>query len=245
MARKVYTVSGADRLTFLQGLLTNDVLHLGTRGIVYAALLTPQGKFLSDMFVLAQGGVLMLDLDASAADSVVQRLTMYRLRADVQIAPNDLAVTCGLNNAPDTAFADPRHAALGWRHYGDAIDAAPVDWDALRVAHIIPQAGTELIPNESYILEAGLDRLNGVSFRKGCYVGQEVTARMRHKTDLKKALVRVVVTGAAPVGTPVMAGEKTIGTLFTQSGGFGLAHLRLDMAQGELRAGDARISIDS
>ena len=105
---------------------------------------------------------------------------------------------------------------------------------APRVLHIIPESGIELIPNDSYILEAGLDRLNGVSFRKGCYVGQEVTARMRHKTELKKGLVRVQVAGSAPIGTPVMAGERAVGTLFTQSGGYALAHLRYDWAQGDM-----------
>lgn len=164
---------------------------------------------------------------------------MYRLRADVQIAPSDLVVTRGLGQAPDGAMADPRHPALGWRLYGAAIETPPVDWDSLRVLHIIPESGIELIPNDSYILEAGLDRLNGVSFRKGCYVGQEVTARMRHKTELKKGLVRVQVAGSAPIGTPVMAGERAVGTLFTQSGGYALAHLRYDWAQGDMQAGDA------
>ena len=241
--RSIFLVTGADRLTFLQGLLSGDVLGLTEDGIVYAALLTPQGKYLADMFVIAQGGALYLDIDASIAAGAVQRLNMYRLRADVQITPADISVSRGVERAPNGAFADPRHPALGWRHYGAALPEALVDWDALRVAHCIPETGIELIPNETYILEAGFDRLNGVSFRKGCYVGQEVTARMRHKTELKKGLVRVAIDGAAPVGTDIMAGDRVAGTLFTQSGGFALAHLRLDWAQGELRAGDARLTL--
>jgi folate-binding protein YgfZ len=241
--RSIFSVTGADRLTFLQGLLSGDVLGLTQDGIVYAALLTPQGKYLADMFVIAQGGALYLDMDASIAAATVQRLNMYRLRADVQIAPVDIAVTRGVVNPPDGAFADPRHSALGWRFYGAAQPETAVDWDALRVAHRIPQTGIELIPNETYILEAGFDRLNGVSFRKGCYVGQEVTARMRHKTELKKGLVRVSIEGGAPVGTPIMAGDRLAGTLFTQSGGFAMAHLRLDWAQGAMQAGDARLTL--
>ncbi len=245
--RSIYSVTGADRLTFLQGLLSNDVLHFGKdaaqNGITYAALLTPQGKYLADMFVVLQNGALYLDMDASIAASTVQRLNMYRLRADVQIAPADMAVSRGVDSPPDRALPDPRHAALGWRLYGAALPETAVDWDALRVAHLIPETGIELIPNDTYILEAGLDRLNGVSFRKGCYVGQEVTARMRHKTELKKGLVRVAITGSAPIGTPIMAQDRAAGTLFTQSSGFALAHLRLDWAQGEMCAGDARITL--
>lgn len=244
MMRAIYLVTGADRVGFLQGLLSNDMQPLGGGdGIAYAALLTPQGKYLADMFVLVQGGDMYLDIAASLAPAAVQRLLMYRLRADVQIAPADIAVTRGLGAAPAGAMPDPRHPALGWRFYGAVLDTPPVDWDALRVAHIIPESGIELIPNDSYILEAGLDRLNGVSFRKGCYVGQEVTARMRHKTELKKGLVRVAIDGAAPIGTPIMAGDRVAGTLFTQSGGFGLAHLRIDWAQGDMQAGDARLHL--
>lgn len=241
--RSIFSVTGADRLTFLQGLLSGDVLGLTQDGIVYAALLTPQGKYLADMFVIAQGSALFLDMDTSIAAATVQRLNMYRLRADVQLAPSEIAVSRGVDTLPAGALADPRHPALGWRFYGAPMSDEAVDWDAIRVAHIIPQTGIELIPNDTYILEAGFDRLNGVSFRKGCYVGQEVTARMRHKTELKKGLVRVAITGAAPVGTPIMAGGRAAGTLFTQSGGFALAHLRLDWAQGEMQAGDARLTL--
>lgn len=243
-ARAIYLVTGTDRLTFLQGLLSNDVLPLGQGdGLVYAALLTPQGKYLADMFVVAQAGAVYLDIDAALAPATAARLNMYRLRADVQIALADVAVTCGIGAAPAGAFDDPRHPALGWRSYGPppAAIPAPIDWDALRVAHCIPQSGIELIPNETYLLEAGFDRIGGVSFRKGCYVGQEVTARMRHKTELKKGLVRVSITGSAPIGTPVMAGDRVVGTLFTQSGGAALAHLRFDWAAGEMQAETARL----
>ncbi|NJS38251.1 MAG: hypothetical protein HC783_03685 [Rhodobacteraceae bacterium] len=99
--------------------------------------------------------------------------------------------------------------------------------------------GIELIPDTSYILEAGFERLHGVDFRKGCYVGQEVTARMKHKTELRKGLMRVAVTGTAPVGTAITAGERTLGQLFTQSGGFGIAYLRHDWVEPEMRAGTA------
>lgn len=238
--RMIFDLTGADRLTFLQGMVSNDMRPLGQGdGIRWTALLTPQGKYLADFFVVALGDRLLLDIDAGISEATVKRLSMYRLRADVQIIPSDLAVTCGLGDAD--ALPDPRHPAMGWRHYGAALDAPLVDWDALRVAHVIPETGIELIPNETYLLEAGFERLNGVDFRKGCYVGQEVTARMKHKTELRKGLARVAVNGSAPVGTPIMAGEKQAGVIFTQSGGFGIAYLRFDWATGEMTAGDAKI----
>ena len=167
---------------------------------------------------------------------------MYRLRAQVQMTPSDLTVTRGLGAPPPGAFADPRHPALGWRLYGPAQPEAAVDWDAIRVAHLIPETGVELIPDDTYILEAGFERLQGVDFRKGCYVGQEVTARMKHKTETRKGLVQLQISGAAPLGTPIVMGDgRVAGTLFTQSGGLALAHMRFDRMDGPLQAADAEI----
>lgn len=244
MSRQIFAVTGADRVPFLQGLTSNDLLVLAQRdGIVWTALLTPQGKYLADFFVVMQGGRLFLDVDAGIAEATIKRLLIYRLRADVQISAADIFVTCGVENQPAGALHDPRHAAMGWRFYGEKRRETHVDWDAVRVAHIIPQTAIELIPNETYILEAGFERLHGVDFRKGCYVGQEVTARMKHKTELRKGLVRVAISGAAPVGSEITAGGRAVGTLFTQSGGFALAHLRFDLADGDMAAGDAALRL--
>ena len=137
---------------------------------------------------------------------------------------------------------DPRHPALGWRLYTDTPGAeSPVDWDAIRVEHCIPETGIELIPNDTFILEAGFERLHGVNFRKGCFIGQEVTARMKHKTELRKGLTTVSVDGTAPVGTPITADGKTAGTLFTQSGGRAIAYLRFDRAGADMQAGEATV----
>ena len=242
--RKVFQITGADALPFLQGMVSNNVLPLARGdGIVWAALLTPQGKYLADFFVVATGGVLLLDIKDSHADATVKRLVMYRLRADVQIVHSEVVVTRGLGVAPNGAMADPRHAAMGWRGYGLAGGAATIDWNAIRVAHCIPETGIELIADDSYLLETGFERLHGVDFRKGCYVGQEVTARMKHKTELRKGLARVAVAGTAPVGHDIYAGEKLVGRLFTQSGGFGLAYLRFDQAVGVMTASDAEVSL--
>ena len=239
MQRKVFRISGTDARRFLQNLITNDVKRLDT-GPVYSALLTPQGKFIADFFLIPAGNDVLLDVDADASTTLIPRLNMYKLRADVTISETDLIVSRGLENAPEGAVADPRDANLGWRYYGaEDLGTETVDWDALRVDHKIPEMGREL-DAESYILEMGFEGLNGVDFRKGCYVGQEVTARMKHKTELRKGLARVRVEGAAPVGAELVANGKPAGTLFTQSGGFGIAYLRFDRATGEMTAEGAK-----
>jgi tRNA-modifying protein YgfZ len=246
--RTVWRVTGTDALTFLQGLLTNDVLPLAKGpGIVWSALLTPQGKYLADFFVVAapggQAGTFLIDIKSSVAAATMQRLSMYRLRADVAIAPTELGVLRGIGPAPVGALPDPRHASLGWRVWTDVPGTAPlINWDALRVAALVPETGIELIANDSFILEQGFEALHGVDFRKGCYVGQEVTARMKHKTDLRKGLARVTINGAASIGTEITdADGKAVGTLFTQSGGQAIAYLRFDRAEGNLTAGSASL----
>jgi len=245
--RRIMSLTGTDALPFLQGLVSNDVLPLAKApGLVWTALLSPQGKYLADFFVAQTASGLVLDMPEALADATLKRLSLYRLRADVQFAPSGLGVVRGLGPMPEAAFADPRHPALGWRHYGDGtnapVDGPPVDWDAIRVAHLIPEAGIELLPDDSYILEMQFEPLHGVNFKKGCYVGQEVTARMKHKTDLRKGLVQVLIEGAAPVGTPIEANGREVGRLYTQSAGRGLAYLRLDQAVGPMQAGAAKVS---
>jgi len=236
--RALYIISGADRLSFMQGLVTNDVKD----GLVYAALLTPQGKYLADFFLWVRPEDIVLDIDTGIAAQTIQRLTMYKLRADVQIAPSDLKVQRGIGDAPSEALADPRDPSLGWRLYApEAGLDQDVDWVALHVAAVVPRTGIELTP-ETYILEAGFEGLAGVDFRKGCYVGQEVTARMKHKTELRKGLVQVEVAGAAPVGTPIVANGKEAGVLYSQADGKGIAYLRFDRAKGPMQAGDADVT---
>lgn len=241
--RMVLRIGGADREKFLHGLVTRDLRAPGA-GLTYAAMLTPQGKYLADFFLLNRDEDVLLDVKADLAPKLAQRLTMYKLRADVTIEDSGLPVVRGLGAAPEGAFADPRDPSMGWRGYGLEGGAPEVDWDALRVAACIPETGIELIPDDSYILEVGFDRLSGVDHRKGCYVGQEVTARMKHKTELRKGLARVSVEGAAPVGTEILSGDRAVGTLYTQAGGAGLAYLRFDRASGEMTAGDAKVTWD-
>ena len=241
--RRLVALQGPDALTFLQGLVSNDV----SRAPVWAAMLTPQGKYLADFLivphVLPDGTeALLVDVDARLAEDLFRRLSMYKLRSKVELALTELDVARGTGAMPAGAITDPRDPALGWRLYGDKGGDDGSDFDAIRVARVIPETLIELVPNETFILEAGFERLNGVDFRKGCYVGQEVTARMKHKTELRKGLVSVGIEGAAPIGTPiVMADGREAGTLYTQSGGRALAHMRFDRMGEGLRASEARI----
>lgn len=242
MTRAIYEITGSDAEHFLQGLITNDIANLD-QGLVYAALLTPQGKYIADFFLLRHGDAILLDADATLAPSLVQRLNMYKLRADVSISETVRKVRRGTGPAPDGALPDPRHAAMGWRLYGAENGDDGTDFSAIRVAHCIPETGIELTP-DTFILEAGFERLNGVDFKKGCYVGQEVTARMKHKTELRKGLVTVCVDGTAPAGTAITAEGKAAGTLFTQSRGRAIAYLRFDRATGAMQAGEASVTFN-
>lgn len=240
--RRILRLDGADTARFLQDLVTNDVTRLSD-GLVYAALLTPQGKFIVDFF-LARGpdDAILLDVAADHADALQKRLTMYKLRADVRIADSGLHLQRGTGPAPDGALPDPRHAALGWRAYTAAPESEDgTDWDAIRVAHCIPETGIELTP-DTFILEAGFEALHGVDFKKGCYVGQEVTARMKHKTELRKGLRRVALNGDATPGTPITTADKPAGTLFTRSGDHAIAYLRFDRIGDDMRAGTAAVT---
>ncbi len=240
--RSILAVTGQQRYDFLQGLVSNQV-PAAPGQLIYAALLSPQGKYLVDFFLFADETTIYIDVHADHAAALAQRLNMYKLRTDVTIAQSDLSTTLGLDTPPPHALTDPRHPALGWRLYATSPAApSPIEWDAIRVAHCIPQTGIELIPNDTYILEAGFERLNGVDFKKGCYVGQEVTARMKHKTELRKGFETVAISGAAPIGSDILSAGKSVGTLFTQSGDRAIAYLRFDRAVGEMQAETARIT---
>ncbi len=251
--RTVLRLGDADHYGFLQDLVSNDLEGL-ENGLVYTALLTPQGKYLFDFFVAREGEGLLVDVATPRAAALAQRLGMYRLRAKVSIEATDLEVAQVFGSPLEVPliFADPRHAALGWRIYGPQLadslagitPATEDDWMRLRIEHMIPETEIELIADDTYILEAGFEALHGVDFRKGCYVGQEVTARMKHKTELKKGLAQVEIEGSAPPsGTAILAEGKPAGTLFTAFEGAGLAHLRFDRATKPMTAGEARIKL--
>lgn len=241
MSRTIIRITGPDARDFLQGLVTNDVSGLD-HGIVYAAMLTPQGKYIADFFLVPEGPEsILLDVHDDLAQDLLKRLSMYKLRAQVALDETYLKVRRGTGPAPEGAFDDPRHPAMGWRLYGDTAGDDGTDWDAIRVAHCIPETGIELTP-DTFILEAGFARLNGLDFRKGCYVGQEVTARMHHKTELRKGLATVTIDGPAEPGAAITsADDKAAGTLLTRSGDRAIAYLRFDRATADMTADQATL----
>ncbi|MCF6445073.1 folate-binding protein YgfZ [Nereida sp. MMG025] len=222
--RTVIALTGADKHSLLDGLITNQFTP--DSPLTYAALLTPQGKYVADFFLSNQGDEILIDVAESHAAVLAQRLGMYKLRADVQIAESPLHVHLGQGGD-----ADPRHPALPARSYLEQPQDAKPDLTALRVENMIPETGQELT-NDSYILELGFERLNGVDFKKGCFVGQEIVARMKHKTELKKGLVQVAHDGSAAPDTPITNNGKPAGHLHTVHGDKGLAYLRFDRADG-------------
>ncbi len=244
-SRVVLRITGADARDLLQDLVTNNLDRLEPGKLIYAALLTPQGKYLFDFFMTLEGDAMLLEVAKNRAPALAQRLMMYRLRKKMEIEATELTVSLhwGAGDPPHGAMPDPRHDMLGWRRYSAPVEATAdrAAYDALRIQAMAPESGVELIPDDSYILEMGFERLNGVDFKKGCYVGQEVTARMKHKTELRKGLAVVEIEGKASPGDEIVADGKAAGQLHTISGDKALAYLRYDRAQGEMTAGAAKI----
>ncbi len=242
--RSLITVTGEDRVEFLQGLLTNDVTRIGT-GLLYAAMLTPQGKFLVDMFLFTKDRAIVLDINPACQETLLARLKLYTLRSRVAIDVCKRPVSRGLGTGPDGSYTDPRHPALGWRAYSGSEDPDPsVDWTAIRVEHCIPETLIELIPERTFILDAGFERLHGVDFQKGCYVGQEVTARMKHKAVSRRGMAVVRIDCPVMIGTDITMNGRRVGVVYSQAGDQAIAQLRFDrLGDGQLEAGGVRVHI--
>ncbi len=291
--RGVLSVSGPDRVSFLQGLVSNDVEKAGPETAVYAALLTPQGKYLHDFFIVEDedeygdegARALLLDCERAGLDDLMERLSLYKLRADVTFKDrsDDLAVAvlfgkgwaswarnAGLPDGPGAAmvfgevgivYSDPRLAGIGGRaivlvngaemnfEMADFETAHADDYDQLRLTLGLPDGSRDLIAEKSTLLESGFDELNGVDWDKGCYMGQELTARTKYRGLVKKRLMPVTFDGPPPEpGTPVMLGGKEAGEVrssrITGDGGIGLALMRLDALENsaDLKAGGVAVS---
>jgi tRNA-modifying protein YgfZ len=248
--RGVIGVSGADRVAFLQGLVSNDVAEAGGGRAVWAALLTPQGKWLADFFILAQPERLLLDCERAQVPTLLARLGRYRLRAAVTIADASLefGVYAGWGGAPESLAGaltapDPRLPEAGWRILS-VIPLAPnasfEDWDLHRLALGLPDGSRDLEPERTLLLEAGFDELSGVSWSKGCYMGQELTARTRYRGLIKRRLLPVAVAGPLPAPeTPVFGGGAARGTMRSGRRDLGLASLRLDSLAQPLVCGES------
>ena len=253
--RSVIVLSGPEARPFLQGLITNDVEKVGPGRAIYAALLTPQGKVLFDFLIAEGDGALMLDCRRDSRDALIKRLMSYRLRTKVQIeAREQLAVLAGLTGTPairGVTFPDPRLPALGHRTIGTVaeIPDGTVKTEAYQAHRLqlgVPEAG-DFGSDRMFALDADLDELHAVDFEKGCYVGQELTARMKHRGTARKRLL--VVTGAAtlPATGELRSNGRGIGELISTYGqrGFALVRLdRLEEAMGtDIDAGGVRVAV--
>jgi hypothetical protein len=252
--RGVVRVSGEDATGFLQGLLTNDVEGLGPSEARYAALLTPQGKILFDMIVVRAPGEqpsYLIDCSATQAADLAKRLGFYKLRAKVAVADEttDRAVVAFWGSEPariddGLLYADPRDPRLGWRavlprRIATAVGLEHVDeYEGLRIGVGAPKGGLDFAYADAFPHDANLDLLHGVDFDKGCYVGQEVVSRMKHRGTARKRVARVKLAGPPPApGTPVLDRELAVGALGSSSGREALALLRLDRAEEAMAAG--------
>lgn len=253
--RGVLEVAGEDRVAFLQGLVSNDVAEAAPGRAVWAAVLTPQGKWLADFFVFSDGERLLLDCERAQAPALAARLSRFRLRSRVSLRDlsEGFAVHAGWDDAapPEGVVAapDPRLLGAGWRALAPApllgVDATPEAWDGHRLALGLPDGSRDMAAEQSVLLEAGFDELRGVSWTKGCYMGQELTARTRYRGLLKRRLVPVAVDGPLPPrGTPVLSPSgPEEGEMRSGRDGLGMALLRLDALDGRaLRCGEAALT---
>ncbi|WP_338661454.1 folate-binding protein [Pararoseomonas sp. SCSIO 73927] len=247
--RGLVAVSGPDRETFLQGLVSNDVTGLGT-GMRWAALLSPQGKWISDFLVFEAPGIaedaILLDLPRADAAMVVERLSRFRLRSKVILSDLSEGVPVGAVWADEppmaaTARRDPRVEAAGWRIYGTALEGDPAAYDRHRLELGLPDGVRDLDRDKTVLLEAGFDELGGIAWEKGCYMGQELTARTRYRGLLKRRLVPVQVQGPLPPrNAPVTLDGAVVGDMRSGRDGRGLALLRLEAARADaLGCGEA------
>jgi tRNA-modifying protein YgfZ len=268
--RGVVQVSGGDARKYLNGLFTTDVTRLQPGEARFGALLTPQGKIIVDFLVVQvssdkapseAGERFLLDCPRAQAQILADRLGLYKLRAKVTI--ENLSDTLGviavwggeMITTSEQGYADPRQAELGWRIIAPESElsaiagriGAEVVSEAAYEAHRIdcgtPLGGVDFAYSDAFPHETNMDRLHGVDFAKGCYVGQEVVSRMQHRGTTRTRTAQVLLTGASPEpGTAIMAGGKTIGTLGSVAGHKGIALLRLDRAAEALAAGTALIA---
>jgi folate-binding protein YgfZ len=256
--RGVVKVAGEDARNFLNGLITTDLDRLKPGLGRFGALLTPQGKIIVDFLITevpaGHGGGFLIDCPKALADSLATKLKFYKLRAKVTVENLDLGVLAAWDGAlaaqPDLAFADPRNDGLGTRilipedlkqKLSDLIGAELVDatdYEAHRIALGVPRGGLDFMYSDAFPHETNMDRLAGVDFDKGCYVGQEVVSRMQHRGTARTRSVKVLLDGPSPeAGVSVMAGDKQVGTMGSSTQGKGIALVRIDRVADALDAG--------
>jgi folate-binding protein YgfZ len=238
LSRTLIHISGPDAVGFLDNLLTQNIST--DAPVRYAGLLSPQGKVIADMFVWHDGDARIIDVDASRADDLIRRLTMYKLRANISLSPAPGGVL--VNDEPfKNSVRDPRLDAMGWRALTSDLSSETGEdaYNAKRIAAGVPDLIVDAQPEEVFALEALLEELNGVDFQKGCFVGQENVSRMKRRATTRRKFCPVVFDGEPPsYGTPVRAGEAELGSIRSGVSGRAIALLRLDRALGAMEKGE-------
>ncbi len=250
-SRNLVEVGGPEASDFLDRMITQNTKAASGRAAAFGALLTPQGKIISDFFVVRQeNGGFLLDAPAAGAPELRKRLTMFKLRADVTIEASSLVVYAGTGEPPATGLVatDPRHPDLGWRLYAPdgsiATNTDEATWQAHRVSLGIPEAGSDLPLLDAFPHDLAMDSLNGVDFAKGCYVGQEIVSRMRYRgTARRRPVTLSAEEDLPPAGTEILIGGRVAGHLGSVSGKHGIAILRLDRVRDALMSNEV-ITVD-
>lgn len=253
-SRSLVRVEGPDWRSFLQGLLTQDVETLQDCQSRFAALLTPQGKVLFDLFVIGpvhDEGLTwgcLLDCAADRRDALIQRLSMYRLRAKVEIAPDEQAVFASWGEKAPTLYPDPRLPQLGGRSYlaPSETDATEDDYNAHRLALGVPNPAVDAVADKTYPIEANFDLLHGIDFAKGCFIGQETTSRMKRRGAIKNRMLPITFDGPPPpFGAEVLAaGELRAGEVLSGVDGRAMALFRLDRIDGPLAVDGRQVTVE-
>lgn len=230
--RGVIEIEGEDKATFLQGLISNDINLVTPTQAIYAALLTPQGRFLFDFFITEKNGIFFLDVESTRLESLLKKLSLFKLRSKITLkAREDLKVYAMWDEGfPPEAYSDPRLKTLGARFIGQAKpNTSAEEYDLHRLKLGIPEGGIDLLPEKAILLESGLDELNAISWTKGCYMGQELTARTKYRGLVRKRLFPVKIGGLAPEnGAEVFLDGSAVGEMRSHRDGYGLALLHIE-----------------
>jgi len=256
--RALITVSGPDWASFLKGLCTahiDVIVEETARGefhkLHYGAFLRPQGKMICDVLLHAvSADEIWLDVPLSERDELLAKLNMYRLRAKVTITALDHPVCVAFGgDLPEGFMADPRgsiiDSAFGFTYAPQAETASPDDWRTFRYAHSLAEAGTDFAKDELYAIDANLDLLSAIDFHKGCYVGQELTSRMKRRGQIKNRIIGFRYEGdALTAGAEILNIDKRAGEVLASTQGYGLALMRIDRREGDLSVSGQSITLN-
>ncbi len=245
-SRALVRVSGPDVRPFLHNLLTQDVETLGPGALRYGALLSPPGRLLFDLFLWGEDDGVTLDVAADRREALMQRLSMYRLRAQVTVEADERPVFAAWDGPGEGFTPDPRDPALGGRRYGGDVSTTDTeaDWHAHRLRVGAPDPTVDAPDDKTYPIEANFDLLNGIDFQKGCFVGQETTSRMKRRGAIRNRMLPLTFEGPPPAfGAEVLNGELRAGEVRSGRDGVAMALVRLDRLDGALTVDGRSVSI--